>query len=139
MQNSLNQRLSSANLKTTKARMAILETLKSSSKPLAVSEIIDSLVELKIAIDQATIYRALNSFLEKGIIKRFELQEGKFRYELFGTDHHHLICQNCGKIEDISDCNLDDWEAEINKKKQFQVKTHSLEFYGLCSDCQKIT
>ena len=59
-------------------------------------------------------------FQEKGLVKQISFNEGKFRYELSNKeDHHHLICESCGKIEDISDCNIPDLEKEINKKKQF--------------------
>ena len=72
----------------------------------------------------------LDAFLTHGIITRIEFQEGKFRYELTGEEHHHLLCSNCGKIEDISDCNLSGLEEEIRQKKGFLVKRHVLEFFG---------
>lgn len=134
---SVKKDLEDAKLKLTRSRIAILEILKSEKRPLDVSEIILYLEKLKVETDQATVYRSLNAFYEKGLIKRFELQEGKFRYEMSGNDHHHLICENCGRIEDISDCNLDSLENEITRKKKFVVKRHALEFFGLCERCAK--
>ena len=125
-----------AGLKNTRARNAILHLLEIENRPVAVPEIIENLGEEGIGADQATVYRILEKFLEKELVHRFEFQEGKFRYELAGEEHHHLICTNCGKIEDVSDCNLKELEIEIRAKKGFLVKKHSLEFFGICNSCQ---
>ncbi len=124
-------------LKKTKARYAILHIFEEEKRPLDVVEIDHYLKKHEINVDRATVYRMLETFLEKGIVYRLEFGEGKFRYELAGSDHHHLVCENCGRIEDISDCGIEEWEKKIRLKKQFLVKHHSLEFFGLCEDCQK--
>lgn len=123
-------------LRITPARLAVLSYLEQNEHPLAVDEIVRHVKEEHDEADRATIYRILETFSEKGITVRLEFGEGKYRYELAGDDHHHLICENCGKIEDISDCNIGTLEKEIMEKKQFIVKRHSLEFYGVCSLCQ---
>ncbi len=131
------QELSEVGLKGTRVRLALLELLQDEGHPLTASEIIDALDRVQITADQATIYRILDIFTKKGILTRYEFQEGKFRYELAGNEHHHLICENCGNIADFSDCNISELAAEIKTKKGFQVKRHALEFYGLCRDCQR--
>jgi Fur family ferric uptake transcriptional regulator len=128
--------LQNAQLKVTTARQAVLEFFAGNDKPVDVSELLVYLKEREIDADKATVYRILEVFYEKGIIARMEFGEGKFRYELAGADHHHLICERCGAIEDISDCHIDTLEKEIKKKKGFIVKRHSLEFYGACRQCQ---
>lgn len=129
--------LQKVNLKVTNARLGLLELFARSQQPIDAEEIFAFLQKEKIDADRATVYRMLETFYEKGIIHRFEFQEGKFRYELAGADHHHLICEQCGRIEDISDCGISEWETEIRKKKQFIVKRHVLEFFGVCKQCQK--
>lgn len=132
------QELRSAALKATPARLGVLELLETSDKPLDVAAMIAYLAEKNIAADHATVFRIINLFTEKGLTKQIQLNEGKFRYELTNkADHHHLVCENCGDIEDISDCNISALEKEIEKKKQFKVKNHSLEFYGICQNCQQ--
>jgi len=77
-------------------------------------------------------------FTEKGLLKPIQLNEGKYRYELASiSDHHHLVCESCGNIEDISDCSIDLLEKDIETKKEFKVTSHSLEFFGICANCQK--
>jgi Fur family transcriptional regulator, ferric uptake regulator len=69
---------------------------------------------------------------------QIQFQEGKLRYELAGKEHHHhLVCENCGKIEDVLSRVIPALEEEIKNKHKFLVKRHSLEFFGLCEDCQK--
>src|SRR5690606_10224904 len=92
------QELSEVGLKGTRVRLALLELLQDEGHPLTASEIIDALDRVQITADQATIYRILDIFTKKGILTRYEFQEGKFRYELAGNEHHHLICENCGNI-----------------------------------------
>lgn len=127
--------LRKADLKVTPARLAVIKYLESVKNPTDVDTIIES-VEKKENVDPATIYRIINTFFEKGIIKRIELGEGKYRYEIAGNHHHHLICTNCGRIEDIEGEYLKDMENKIRSKRGFLVKSHSLEFFGLCKNCQ---
>lgn len=130
--------LREVSLKVTPARIAVLQLLENSTTPLDVASIITVLKEKQIDIDPATAFRIINTFTQKGIAKQIQLNEGKFRYELSNkADHHHLICESCGRIEDISDCSIPQLEKEIQKKKQFLVKSHSLEFFGVCASCQE--
>lgn len=123
-------------LKATPARLAVLKFLESSNSPVDVSAINMYLSNKKIPADPATVFRIINKFTDKGLTRPIQLHEGKFRYELAnGTDHHHLICESCGSIEDMSDCNVDTLEKEIRNKKDFIVKNHSLEFFGVCHAC----
>jgi Fur family transcriptional regulator, ferric uptake regulator len=124
-------------LKQTPARIAVLSILQEQNRPMDVAEILELVRSEGIETNQATVYRILDIFCEKGMVNRFEFHEGKFRYELAGADHHHLLCESCGRIEDLSDCNIPDWEVEITRKKGFLVKRHSLEFFGLCQNCQR--
>lgn len=123
-------------LKNTEARSAVVMVLSNTNEPLDVSGIKLELEKLDIKVDQATVYRILNTFYEKGIIKRIEIGEGKYRYEIEKDHHHHLICTNCGRIEDIEIDLSSGFNKEIEKKNGFLVKSHSLEFFGICRLCQ---
>ncbi|MCL5784134.1 MAG: transcriptional repressor [Patescibacteria group bacterium] len=131
--------LREADLKATPARLAALKVLEASNKPLDVATIRLELKRSGINTDPATVFRMMNSFSDKGIVRGVNLQESKLRYEHAAKkEHHHLLCQSCSAIEDISDCNINALEKGIEKKKGFLVKSHALEFYGLCQKCQKI-
>lgn len=131
------EELKSVNLKATPARLGILEVLENTAKPLDVASLIDYLKQHNVKADKVTVFRIMNILREKGLVIPIQLGEGKFRYELSSkADHHHFICQNCGAIEDISDCNIFELEKDIRKKKGFIVKNHALEFFGICNLCQ---
>ena len=131
------QELRSLDLKVTPARIAVLEYLENTQEPVDVASVSQYLKEKHIDADQATIFRIINIFTQKGLTKQLHLNEGKFRYELSSRpEHHHLICTHCGKIQDISDCGIEELEGRIEKKTRFKIHTHSLEFFGICSDCQ---
>lgn len=124
------------NLKATPARLAILKLFEQTDKPLDVAGIIANLKKKNIIADQATIFRVINAFTEKGLVKQLNLLEGKFRYELGSRPHHHhLVCNQCGVVEDIviNEANL---IKKIQTKSKFLIERHHLEFFGLCHTCQ---
>ena len=131
------EELRDLDLKATPKRLAVLKLLETTDKPVDIAMITVYLKKHKVKTDPATVFRIMNLFTAKGITKQIQLNESKFRYELSSqSDHHHLICESCGSIEDITDCNIEGLEKEIEKKKKFKIKSHALEFFGLCSNCQ---
>jgi len=125
-------------LRATPARIAILQLLELTKEPVDATTIIEYLRKKDIETDQATVFRIINMFTQKGITIPIQFQEGKTRYELANMKHHHhLICEKCGKIKSVFDNVIPKMEKEIQKKQKFLVKRHSLEFFGLCADCQK--
>lgn len=122
--------------KKTPARDAITDFLEISSLPVDIEQIIAFLRTKKLKTNKVTVYRIVESLLKNEIIDRVELGEGKYRYEIKKGDHHHLVCENCGKIQDIEHNSMKSLEAEIYNKQKFLVKRHSLEFFGLCNGCQ---
>jgi Fur family transcriptional regulator, ferric uptake regulator len=132
-----NEELKNADLKITPARLGILEALENSNTPVDAATLINYLEEHKVKADKVTVFRILNALIEKGIAKSIELNEGKNHFEYArANEHHHFVCESCGLIEDVSDCNLEILEKIIKKKKGLLIKRHSLEFFGLCQSCQ---
>ena len=129
--------LRGADLKVTPARLGVLAALEETDTPLDVSSVIDYLRKQNIKADKVTVFRILNALTDKELVTPIQLGEGKFRYEHSAkADHHHFICKNCGGITDISDCNVDELLSEIQQKKGLIIKRHSLEFFGICQNCQ---
>lgn len=131
------QELKSAHLKITPARLAVLKSLENTSQPVDVATIMEDLKSNGLRVDPATVFRIINLFTKAGLTSKLSLNEGKFRYEIASKDdHHHLICQSCGKMEDVADPWISSLEKTIEKKKGFKIKSHSLEFFGICLKCQ---
>ncbi len=135
-QTSVKELLVNQGFRVTQARAAVLDFLVKTQKPVDVVAIEAYLAKNMIDADQVTIYRMLEAFVEKNIIERLDFHEGKFRYELIKGEHHHLICESCGTITDISDCPIENIEQSILKNQKFLVKRHALEFFGYCRQCQ---
>jgi Fur family ferric uptake transcriptional regulator len=130
--------LQEVSLKATPARIAVHKFLESTDQPVDAQLIINYLKREKINADPATIFRMMNDFVKTGITKEIQLEKGRVYYELASKgDHHHLICELCGKIEAVEDNFVPQMEKELATKHKFLIKRHSLEFFGLCSGCQK--
>jgi Fur family ferric uptake transcriptional regulator len=123
--------------KKTPARLAINDFFSSVNTPVDVEQIVQHLRSQKLETNKVTVYRILDFLFKNRIINRVEFGEGKYRYELKKNHHHHLVCTNCGKIEEVEGDFLKKMEDDIFKSKKFKVESHSLEFFGLCEDCQK--
>jgi Fur family transcriptional regulator, ferric uptake regulator len=137
-QHNCKEELNQAELRATPARIAAMQLLENTNQPVDAGMILDYLKTQKIDTDPATVFRMMNDFINKGITKQIQFQEGKARYELSNKNHHHhLVCANCGKIEEVEGDFLKQMENKIYKDKKFRVKDHSLEFFGLCVNCQK--
>lgn len=130
---SYKQIIKQANLKATSNRISILELLNKLQQPLDISQIRN---KLNNTIDTTTIYRTLEKFVEQGIVKKIDFQDGKYRYELELHHHHHLVCKNCNSITAIHECSVNELKGKIQAAYGFKVTNHSLEFFGLCKNCK---
>jgi Fur family ferric uptake transcriptional regulator len=125
--------------KITSIRRAVLEILIKETKPLAAGDIIALLKRYQLEPHKTTVYRELDFLIDKQLIREVVFDDGQIRYEKFEPGHfHHLICLSCKKVDkiELSD-DLDKEEKTIERKMRFKVKRHSLEFYGVCSKCNK--
>jgi Fur family transcriptional regulator, ferric uptake regulator len=129
--------LKNVNLRATPARLTILKLLGRTKKPIDINMAIDFLKKEGIKTNPATVFRTMNVLTQKGVTLLIQLQEGKMRYELSDREHHHhLVCEICGNIEDVLVDDISRMEKKIRRKTGFLVKRHSLEFFGLCKNCQ---
>ena len=123
----------------TRTRQAVLALLERTRQPLSATEIFDQLHQEKVSIDLVTVYRTLHVLKDLGLVVQVDLhQEGLLRYELKeGREHHHHIrCQVCGHIVDLLLCPLKKVTKLIERQTLFIVDEHTLEFTGLCPECQ---
>lgn len=122
-------------LKATPERLYILDALNKTKKPLSVKDLKEDLKN----VDQATIYRTMEVFVKNDVVSPVNLQHDHNHYELVRSDHHHhAICEKCGKVVDISKCDINTLEKQVKKVAAFkQINTHALEFFGICQACAK--
>jgi Fur family ferric uptake transcriptional regulator len=127
--------LKQGRLKSTPARLRLLDILKHAQKPLSVNELFAQLKGSKI--DKVTLYRNVESLAQLGICRQIRLKDRQAYFELVEKQHHHhLVCAQCGKITDIANCGLGLIDKKLLKKLGFaSVEEHSLEFFGICANC----
>lgn len=139
MNEGLNEGLRAGGRRLTRTRRAVFAALQRAKYPLSAAELFDRLQKAKVSIDLVTVYRTLSVLKELRMVAQLELhQEGQSRYEVReGREHHHHIrCQECGKIVDLLLCPLKKLTSLIEKETRFIVDDHTLEFSGFCPRCQ---
>jgi Fur family ferric uptake transcriptional regulator len=120
----------------TRVRKAMIGIFSDKKCVLDSSEIIIKLSKLHIKADRTTVYRELCFLLEKNVIRKVQLSDNKTYYEIASGHHHHLVCTKCNDVKEIVlSQHLEEQEKKIYRKETFKVCSHSLEFYGLCSNC----
>jgi Fe2+ or Zn2+ uptake regulation protein len=122
-------------LRVTPARLAIMAALDHAHEPLSIEAILAKLP--KKTADQATVYRTLESFKEKGLVRQVVLSPERALYERAGDDHHHIVCTRCGRIEHIElpDCGRFEQRALKESAHFARIERHALELYGRCKSC----
>jgi Fe2+ or Zn2+ uptake regulation protein len=82
-----------------------------------------------------TVYRTLEALVEEGLAQSIHLGDGRARYELTETGHHHhMICLSCGTVERLEGCLLR--RGARLRTGGFAVTGHRLELFGYCADCR---
>lgn len=130
------QALKENSIRVTSARISILDVLNTASKPVDISYIYEYLKDM---CDEATVYRSIELLVSKGLVRKIDFREGKYRYELDDDHHHHVVCKECGTIEELEDttnCTMEKLEQRIAKEHRYTSVQHSLEFFGVCGACQ---
>ena len=126
--------LREAGFRATFGRVALLEALEKAGKPIRVEELAKKLGK---QIDITNLYRALEALAKAGIVRRVDLRPEFVHYELAeGKHHHHLVCDSCGKVEDVHLQEPALERSALRATRSFAlVRTHSLEFFGTCRGC----
>ena len=126
--------LRSAGLKVTLPRLKILEMLENSpTRHLSAEDIYRRLMDGGEDIGLATVYRVLTQFETAGLVTRHHFEGGHAVFELERGQHHdHLVCMNCGRVEEFEDEMIEKRQRDRAKELGFKMTEHSLIIYGEC-------
>lgn len=136
--------LKQAGLKATLPRMRILEVfLAAQAAPdrlrhFTAEDVYRRMLHDRTDVGQATVYRVLAQLEQAGLLRRSSFQADRAVYELYdGLHHDHLVCLDCGKVEEFHDASIEARQAEIAHAKGFRLQEHALSLYGTCkrADC----
>ena len=121
-------------------RQVVFEIFSSSPKTFTAQRILEK-IRKKRTMDKVTLYRILDLFVAKRIIRRLSASQGSLRYEIICDEHHpfhpHFICRDCGKMECLNDIDLSSLRHSIQKKRHLEGEDIDLKLEGLCFRCRK--
>ncbi|WP_347862810.1 Fur family transcriptional regulator [Salimicrobium sp. PL1-032A] len=140
----IKKQLHSQSYKLTPQREATVRVLLENEADHLSAEDVYLLVKEKAPeIGLATVYRTLELLSELKVVDKINFGDGVSRYDLRkeGAEHfhHHLVCTECGSVEEVEEDLLEEVEKIVEKDWKFQVKDHRLTFHGVCRVCQEIT
>jgi Fur family transcriptional regulator, ferric uptake regulator len=134
----IEQQLQSAGLRATTPRVKVLEFFRTSKRRhFSAEDVFRHLVEEKLDIGLATVYRALGQLVEVGILSSGTLGSTTAVYELNEGQHHdHVICLNCGRVDEFSDPLIEARQKIVADDLGYLFSGHHLVLYGYCPDCR---
>lgn len=127
--------LKSTGLKATLPRLKILEIFqKGKQRHMTAEDVFRVLLEERSDIGLATVYRVLTQFEQAGLLNRSNFESGKAVYEINEGQHHdHLVCLDCGRVEEFYDAEIEKRQQAVALSKGFEISDHSLAIYASCT------
>jgi Fur family transcriptional regulator, ferric uptake regulator len=127
--------LKNTGLKATLPRLKILEIFqKGAQRHMTAEDVFRVLLDDRSDVGLATVYRVLAQFEQADILTRSHFESGKAVYELNEGEHHdHLVCLDCGKVEEFYDAEIEKRQNAVAKAKGFKIADHALSLYAHCT------
>jgi len=125
-------------VRPTRQRVAVLDELAGERDDATAQALWQRLRERgDQSIGLATVYRTLSLLHERGVVDALSHHEGERCYRLCAAGHHHhLLCEQCHRVVEIDDCDLDGWVDAIARRHGFVANEHRVEISGLCDACR---
>lgn len=131
--------IKSTGLKVTVPRLKVLALFEQSKlRHLSAEDVYKLMLAEGLDIGLATVYRVLTQFAQAGILRRSNFESGKAVFELNpGSHHDHLVCLDCGHVEEFFDEAIEERQHLIAQAHGFRLQEHALSLYGHCftPDC----
>jgi Fur family ferric uptake transcriptional regulator len=120
--------------RTTRQRTAVLAALQRAPEPMSAQ---DLHARLGRTVGLATVYRTLQGLADAGQVDVFRRDSGEALFRFCNpVHHHHLVCQRCGRVEEIDACEVEPWAARVGRRRGFSVTGHQADVFGVCASCQ---
>ena len=120
----------------TRSQDRILKLLTTLNRAISAQDIYLELRKRNQDLGLATVYRSLEALKLEGVIQVRTLASGESLYSSIQQDQHHLTCLNCGISTPIDECPVHALEHQLQTSHGFKIYYHTLEFFGLCDQCQ---
>lgn len=123
-------------LKLTPQRLAVYNYLINTTSHPSADVIYTDIHVQYPTMSLATVYKALKTLVDVGLIQEINVGEGNFRYDGNSSSHPHLQCLGCGKVDDFKDLSLDNLNSLAEKHTDYQIVYNKVYFYGYCANCK---
>ena len=123
-------------LKLTPQRLAVYNYLMNTSSHPSADVIYTDIHIQYPTMSLATVYKALKTLVDVGLVQEINVGEGNFRYDGNSSPHAHIQCLKCGKVHDFNGFNLDNLNSLAQEHTDFKVVSNKVYFYGYCKECQ---
>ncbi len=127
--------LRNAGLKATLPRLKIINVFEQSrQRHLTAEDVYRQLLADGLDVGLATVYRVLTQFEQAGLLVRHHFETGKAVFELNEGKHHdHLVCLQCGRVEEFYDAEIEKRQARVARDRGFEISEHALYLYADCT------
>ena len=127
--------LKHSGLKATLPRIKVLEVFQQASqRHMSAEDVYKVLLAEDADVGLATVYRVLMQFEQAGILSRTHFETGKAVFELNEGKHHdHLVCMDCGRVEEFYDAEIEKRQRSIAQARGFELQDHALALYAACT------
>jgi len=128
-------RIREQGFRLTPQRQLILDAICEGGQHVTFEEICQRVQAKSSAINQATIYRALEFLSKLHLVTTAEISGDKVYEIATETPHHHLVCRTCGAVESLADSFLSELSARLRQGYHFKTELSHLVITGVCAKC----
>lgn len=127
------QRLEMRGHRVTGSRRRVIDALIAAPAHFTV----DDVLRQAPGVGRATVFRTMKLLQDLNVVCRVLMEDGSLHYRLSARGHHHhLVCRDCGRVEDFARCDVSSLVDELAKATEYEIEGHWLEVYGRCQSCR---
>jgi Fur family ferric uptake transcriptional regulator len=127
------ERLELRGHRVTESRRRVLTAILSQPSHFTVDDVLGGARR----VGRATVFRTMKLLTDLNVVCRVLMEDGTLHYRLSTRGHHHhLVCRDCGRVEDFSNCDVDALVRDLARATSYEIEGHWLEVYGRCDACR---
>lgn len=132
----VSERLRNRGFKVTPQRLAVYEALARTRSHPRAETLYKELRPSYPTMSLATVYKSLSILCEIGLAQELSLGEDAFRYDADTSDHPHVRCIKCGRVDDVEAIDTKELTEEVAESTGYRLTDHQLYFFGVCPECR---
>ena len=137
MSKNITELLRGNGFKVTPQRLAVYEVLANTKEHPNAEMIFSSLQATYPTRSLATVYTTIDILHAIGLVQILNAGEDSFRYDADVSEHAHIRCVECGRVDDVFDLDTAKFNEQIQQNTKYRLVGQQFYFYGICADCQK--